>query len=352
MIDLSTHFNSNGLVLYDPNYIIENDEISLKEELYELGKTLFPRESGNRVRGGLSMNGEECLVSEKNVAPIPGVSWVGTPVERIAHGLTDTLRSLGVISSNMSFNYCLYNMYETNKDYIAFHSDSEHNSVPIIASLTLGVQREFIFLEKQTNDTIEMRLVSGSLLIFGGEINTDYMHSVPPCKKKDYLDSFRINLTFRIVYPISSIEKRGIQKERPFVMRKDIVNGFTRRCFTEDFWFITPKEALMHEHGVFMLKKWGTVGKLSIDRETIVSKISNLRCNREEVLESSDWFILPNRLPFQKLYEILLRVSKYLLWRYPQIRNKCPFPITVRQFSELYNETPDPGRPRRHLILV
>ncbi len=351
MKDLSYHFSSNGLVLYDSNYIGDDDESNLKEELYKLGKRMFHRESGNRVRGGLSMNGDEVLVSETNVVPIPGVSWTGTPVERIARDITDKLISLSVIPPGTCLNYCLYNMYETNNDYIAFHSDSERNSVPIIASLSLGAPRKFVFLEKQTNDTIEMSLVSGSLLVFGGQINTDYMHSVPPCKKTDFTDSFRINLTFRVVNPVSSIEKRIVQAKTPFAIHKEIVNGFTRRYFTEDFWFITPAEALTHEHGVIMLKKWGTAGKLSIQREVIVDRVSNMRCKRDDIFGSTDWFILPNKVPYHALYGRLVRVSKFLLWKYTQVPNKRPVPIKVQQLSGLYYETPEPGRPRKHFII-
>lgn len=353
MINLSEHFDSNGFVLYDDQFLADETKRTLKKQLYDLGKTMFPRTSGNRVRGGLSSDGKQCLVSEKGLVPIPGISWDGTPISEIATLLTEKLHRKGILPSEMCFNYCLYNMYETNKDYIAFHSDSEYNSIPIIASVTLGNPRKFCFLEKKTNDTADMYLEDGSLLVFGGDINTDYMHSIPPCSQFNTEEQFRINLTFRVVYPVPSVQNPDETKERHVKLHIGVIDGFKRRYFTDDFWFITPREAIMRKDSVIMIKRWGTAGKLSIDHDVITNKASTIKGKKDEVLlDSSDWFILPGKMTRDDLLQRLTNVSKFLLWKYPQIPNKRPVPIRPYQFYDIFYDTPIPGRPRKHTVII
>lgn len=352
MTELTSSFNSGGFVFYDEHFIHDADKKTLMEELVNMGNTLFCRGDTLRVRGGLSMSGAEVLVSERTTLPVPGVSWYGTPVEKLASDLTILLKKKKMIPDESRVNYCLFNMYETSRDSIAFHSDSEYNSFPIIASLTLGYPRKFLFLEKETNDTIEMKLANGSLLIFGGNINKDYMHSVPPCKALKGVDQRRINLTFRIVFPITSVTPGTLVKtSNRFNLGREEVNGFRRAFFCDDFWFITPEEALLNDE-CFMLKNWGTAGTLTSDPSVLHQKISKMRGKKDEIMGSSDWFILTNVLELDQLREKLEKVSVYMLWKYPQLPSLRPRQIKVNQFYTLYMETPEPGEPRRHTVLV
>jgi alkylated DNA repair dioxygenase AlkB len=49
--------------------------------------------------------------------------------------------------SGVEFDYCLVNLYRDGNDYINFHADNEAKD--IIASITLGATRRYIFLPFQ-----------------------------------------------------------------------------------------------------------------------------------------------------------------------------------------------------------
>lgn len=96
------------------------------------------------------------------------------------------------------FNSVLLNYYRDHRDSIGFHSDDEPElgDRPIIASLSLGAARSFIFKHKASKRVgpVRLHLASGSLLLMKGDTQRCWRHGIPkqtqPCGP-------RVNLTFR-----------------------------------------------------------------------------------------------------------------------------------------------------------
>lgn len=103
--------------------------------------------------------------------------------------------------ANCRFNSVLLNYYRNGKDSVAWHADDEPElgPDPVIASVSLGAERLFQLKRKQarvdeSQNTAQLLLRSGSVLIMKNNIQNNWLHQVP--KDKSLL-SPRINLTFR-----------------------------------------------------------------------------------------------------------------------------------------------------------
>lgn len=94
------------------------------------------------------------------------------------------------------FNSVLLNLYRDGQDSMGPHSDNEPElgENPIIASLSLGASRDFVFRHKREKVTIPMQLTSGSLLKMAGKTQKHWKHELP---KRLRVKSSRVNLTFR-----------------------------------------------------------------------------------------------------------------------------------------------------------
>ena len=79
---------------------------------------------------------------------------------------------------------------------MGWHSDDEKElgEEPVIASLSFGATRRFVFRNKKTNMKKEVLLEHGSLLIMKGKSQLKYQHSLPKMLK---VKESRVNLTFR-----------------------------------------------------------------------------------------------------------------------------------------------------------
>ncbi|MCH2535017.1 MAG: alpha-ketoglutarate-dependent dioxygenase AlkB [Bdellovibrionales bacterium] len=95
-----------------------------------------------------------------------------------------------------NFNSALLNLYRNENDSMGAHSDDEKElgDKPIIASLSLGAERPFIFRHKASKEKIKLNLSPGSLLIMSGDTQKHWKHEIP--KLKIPLEP-RINITFR-----------------------------------------------------------------------------------------------------------------------------------------------------------
>ena len=98
-----------------------------------------------------------------------------------------------------TFNYVLINRYKDGGDYVAFHKDDELDieEDSIIASLSFGSSREFIFQRFSTSDhklSVNMILGNGSLLLMKPPTNHFWSHSLP---RAPFVTLPRINMTFR-----------------------------------------------------------------------------------------------------------------------------------------------------------
>ncbi len=111
-----------------------------------------------------------------------------------------TLREQCESTAGVAFNSVLANWYRHGQDSMGMHADDEPELgvQPVIASLTLGEGRPFIFRHKQTKETTRLNLEHGSLLIMRGDTQRHYLHGI---NKTTRAIGGRINLTFRYIYP-------------------------------------------------------------------------------------------------------------------------------------------------------
>ena len=95
------------------------------------------------------------------------------------------------------FNSVLANRYRGGRDCMGWHSDGEAElgPAPVIASLSLGATRRFVF--KHRSDParkLALDLPHGSLLVMAGATQRHYRHALPRTARPV---GERINLTFR-----------------------------------------------------------------------------------------------------------------------------------------------------------
>ena len=94
--------------------------------------------------------------------------------------------------------------YKDGQDHMGEHRDDEKELDPLcpIASVSLGVARDFIFRHRDTRgnqarrqiEPVKLELAHGSLLLMNSPTNTFWYHSLPVRKR---ISQPRINLTFR-----------------------------------------------------------------------------------------------------------------------------------------------------------
>jgi alkylated DNA repair dioxygenase AlkB len=100
--------------------------------------------------------------------------------------------------ARMDFNSVLLNYYRDHRDSMGLHSDDEPElgERPILASLSLGEERNFILKHKHEKalKPVRLKLASGSLLLMKGDTQRYWKHGIDketrPCGP-------RVNLTFR-----------------------------------------------------------------------------------------------------------------------------------------------------------
>lgn len=100
--------------------------------------------------------------------------------------------------TGFEFNSVLLNYYRTGQDSVAWHADSEPElgADPVIASVSLGAERQFQLKSKGTDKATNYRMLlrNGSLIVLGKGLQTNWLHQLPKTKG---LTLPRINLTFR-----------------------------------------------------------------------------------------------------------------------------------------------------------
>lgn len=100
--------------------------------------------------------------------------------------------------TNIVFNSVLLNDYADGEVGMGWHSDDETELGinPRIASLSMGVSRDFLFKHKHNKNfnKIKLNLENGSLLLMHGHSQHFWYHTLP---KRLRVKERRINLTFR-----------------------------------------------------------------------------------------------------------------------------------------------------------
>ena len=114
------------------------------------------------------------------------------------------------VLSGYQFNFVVGNRYRTGKDSIGWHSDDfpQIGKRPAIASLSLGSARKFKLRHKESGETVDYQLESGSLLIMLPGCQEDWVHAVPKTARPV---GERINWTFR-----PHVEAIGNSVTQPF----------------------------------------------------------------------------------------------------------------------------------------
>lgn len=156
---------------------------------------------------GIPWRNDEMMMFGKHVVTARKVAWFGdraydymySGIVHTSHIWTPELLALRESVEQVTghvFNSCLLNLYNHGGEGLGWHSDDEkelgENSV--IASLSLGAERRFLFQHKQTGQRVEVLLEHGSLLLMSGTTQQHWLHSVPKMAK---VKEPRINLTFR-----------------------------------------------------------------------------------------------------------------------------------------------------------
>ena len=130
----------------------------------------------------------------------PGMSYTYSRTRFDPHPWTPTLRALRheiELACDARFNSVLVNLYRHGDDAMGWHSDdeSELGPRPVIASLSLGAQRDFRFRHRGSHrQACVLPLSSGSLLRMAGDTQRLYQHDLP---RRRGVREPRINLTFR-----------------------------------------------------------------------------------------------------------------------------------------------------------
>ncbi|MFN6560779.1 MAG: alpha-ketoglutarate-dependent dioxygenase AlkB family protein [Nostoc sp. ChiSLP01] len=101
--------------------------------------------------------------------------------------------------AKVNFNSVLLNLYRDGNDGISWHTDAEPElgQNPVIASVSFGGTRRFMFRHKHNQDLkAEIELVDGSFLLMAGVTQHFWQHQIPKTSKQVQP---RINLTFRVI---------------------------------------------------------------------------------------------------------------------------------------------------------
>jgi alkylated DNA repair dioxygenase AlkB len=193
-----------------------NNLLPNEGELYDYGKVIHRDEATyfhDLLYTTIPWYHDKVYLFGKYIETARKVAWVSddfisyryTGVTKSAMSWTPKLLYLKDYIENLagcSFNSCLLNLYHNGREGVGWHSDNEKalGERPVIASLSLGATRHFVFRHKTTHDTVSITLENGSLLLMRGETQRYWKHSLLKSKE---IHTSRISLTFRQILKIS-----------------------------------------------------------------------------------------------------------------------------------------------------
>lgn len=219
----ATHLSlPNGDISYYPAWLASSSISPLAPTLFDELKRQVAWEQTEIVMYGKKMRiprlnawyaNPQCgyTYSGKYFEPLP---WLPVLLA-IKAAVEETLRplliqdiALGEDLPGEIFNSALVNCYRDGQDSVAWHSDDEPElgKNPIVASLSLGADRQFQLRHKDYRQHTKsqqykqnMCLSNGDLLLMHGTMQHYWQHQIPKTKKAI---GERINITFRhIKYP-------------------------------------------------------------------------------------------------------------------------------------------------------
>ncbi len=156
--------------------------------------------------------------------PIPRLqNWFGDPSTSYTYSRIrmqavafpswmEALRLQVESATGQLFNRALVNYYRDGRDSVDWHADDEPELGldPIIASVSLGAEREFQLRHNTTKERVKITLPHGSLLLMGAGIQSCWQHRIAKVKQ---LDSPRVNFTFRYMEPENCHDQEGSGKK-------------------------------------------------------------------------------------------------------------------------------------------
>ncbi len=188
MPDASVRYLSNFLTTSDAEYYFEILQRTLawrQDHIKMFGKSVkIPRLQ--------AWYGEPVAAYTYSGLTMQPLAWT-TELAELRHRCEEYCRA--------RFNSVLANYYRDGQDSMGAHSDNEPElgAQPIIASLSLGQERELIFKHQYQEHKLNLPLANGSLLIMSGTTQDFWLHNI---NKRTIPLGPRINLTFRMIYPL------------------------------------------------------------------------------------------------------------------------------------------------------
>ncbi len=205
MMDLFTPHPTDNLLPYDGKVndfgvVIKDSDTLYQTLLHELPwqadiVTLFGKTHITK-RQIVSM-GDKGLSYQYSGHTRQAVPWTKS-VFHVKQLVEQRLASIGIF---VTFNSCLLNYYPSGSEGMGYHADDEKElgSQPIIAALSLGATRKFVFKHKKNRHEnkpvkVELYLESGQLIVMHGETQSHWKHTITKTKT---VSEGRISLTFR-----------------------------------------------------------------------------------------------------------------------------------------------------------
>ena len=172
---------------------------------------IIPREKAEdhfkNLLQSITWKQDEVIIHGKHITTRREIAWYGD--KRYSYHYSNTtkvalpwtrelliLKKIVEKETKTVFNACLLNLYHSGNEGVSWHSDDEAalEKYGIIASLSLGAERDFIFKHKKTGEKVSILLERGSLLTMQGSTQQHWLHTLPKTTK---VSEPRINLTFR-----------------------------------------------------------------------------------------------------------------------------------------------------------
>ncbi|SBS30966.1 hypothetical protein MSP8887_01890 [Marinomonas spartinae] len=129
-----------------------------------------------------------------------GLCYRYTGKDHYGKGWPNWLAEIRTQAENLAgqpFNSVLLNWYQNGDDYMGWHADDERilGPAPVIAMLSLGATRDFLFRFKRDHSVKHsIALEGGSWLVMSASTQVLWQHCLP---KRKRVQEERISLTFR-----------------------------------------------------------------------------------------------------------------------------------------------------------
>ena len=286
-------------------FVSEEETAALLHEL----RHIRDYKSGGRDRAAFSDDPDQLTLLGSSVASTSR-SW--TPMlNRFRQKLYD--------KGMPHVNFCLLNHYDNGAQSIKYHSDNERNSDRLIISVSLGASRTFRTYNKQSGEEQDYRLDNGDVVIMRENFNSEHYHCIlpePRCTK------YRLNLTFRYVYPNNMRDPPA----KPFV-----TPTHKRTALPAAFPF-TVVERRHARAGDLKWKRWGSVGTYIVLTDTRAT----LETRRGGGLHTPDFYLRPTTHVSQQQLEKFEEIKCLCVRHFPRGGNFLPFTCSLTQLVNMY----------------